>query len=82
MYAFCLNISEICMYSFARMCTINRLSRCYRVQSKLHYIRRSYQILLLPNSCTDWHRTLLTWILQKYKLSIPVTCLSLALLLL
>ena len=24
----------------------------------------------------DWHRTLLTWILQKYKLSIPVTCLN------
>ena len=45
MYAFPLNISEICMYSFACMCTINRLSRCYRVQSKLH-IRLSYRILL------------------------------------
>ena len=26
MYAFCINISEICMYSLARMYTINRLS--------------------------------------------------------
>ena len=46
MYAFRLNISEICMYSFARTCTINRLSRCYRAKSKLH-IRPSYRILLL-----------------------------------
>ena len=51
MYAFRLNISEICMYSFAHMCTINRLSRCYRVEDKLH-IRLIYQMLLLPNSCT------------------------------
>ena len=47
MFAFRLNISEICMYSFARTCTINRLSR---VQSKLH-IRLSYRILLLPKRC-------------------------------
>ena len=50
MYVFRLNISEICMYSFARMCTINRLSRCYRVEDKLH-IRLSYRILLLPIIC-------------------------------
>ena len=41
------------MYSFARTCTIKRLSRCYRVQSKLH-IRPSYRILLLPKRRTIW----------------------------
>ena len=51
MYAFRLNISEIYMYSFARTCTINRLSRCYRVQSKLH-IKPSYRILLLQKRRT------------------------------
>ena len=53
MYAFCLNISEICMYSFARMCTINRLSCRYWVEDKLH-IRLSYRIWLLPKRCTIW----------------------------
>ena len=65
MYAFCLNISEIyTMYSFARMCTINRLSRCYWIQSKLQ-IWRSYQILLLPNSCTKW--------LEPYIINVDIT---------
>ena len=64
MYAFRLNISEICMYSFARMCTINRLSRCYRVQSKLH-IGLSYRILLLPKRCTIW--------LAPYMINVDIT---------
>ena len=67
MYAFRLNINEICMYSLARAARV-QLTVCRVVtESKanciLDLVIESYYYG--KGARYDWHRTLLMWILHK-----------------